>query len=130
MIKWRLLEVKQHKYKLALGWVTIWWVVLLYDSERHVTTTISIKSLTLEGTHSNHVISGLEGLLATSGHNLVFLRLLLSISRKLVAKVVLVPCVCVLYLSDQFLAQLKVYEYAVNEYYSAVQFCCSANFIW
>ena len=66
----------------------------------------------------------------TSGHNLVFLRLLLSISRKLVAKVVLVPCVCVLYLSDQFLAQLKVDEYAVNEYYSAVQFCCSANFIW
>ena len=29
MIVWRLFEVKQHKYKLVLGWVTIWWVVLL-----------------------------------------------------------------------------------------------------
>ena len=29
MIEWRLLEVKQHKYKLGLGWVTIWWVVIL-----------------------------------------------------------------------------------------------------
>ena len=29
MIDWRLFEVKQHKYKLVLGWVTIWWVVLL-----------------------------------------------------------------------------------------------------
>ena len=28
MIKWMLFEVKQHKYKLVLGWVTIWWVVL------------------------------------------------------------------------------------------------------
>ena len=42
-----------------------------------VTTTISIKSLTLEGTHSNYVSSGLFRRL-TSGHNLVFLRLLLS----------------------------------------------------
>ena len=37
----------------------------------YVTTTISIKRLTLEGTHSNHVKR------LTSGHNLVFLRLLL-----------------------------------------------------
>ena len=52
----------------------------LYDAERHVTTTISIKSLQLEGTHSNYVSSGLEGF--TSGHNLVFLRLLLSLFEK------------------------------------------------
>ena len=38
----------------------------LYDAERHVTTTISIKSLTLEGTHSYYVSSGLEGLLAVT----------------------------------------------------------------
>ena len=63
MIEWRLFEVKQHKYKLVLGWVTIWWVVLLIRIERHVTTTISIKSLTLEGTHSDSVISSyLEGM--------------------------------------------------------------------
>ena len=61
MIEWRLFEVKQHKCKLVLGWMTI-----LYDAERHVTTTISIKSLTLEGTHSNYVSSGLEGLLAVT----------------------------------------------------------------
>ena len=29
MIERRLFEVKQHKYKLVLGWVTIWWVILL-----------------------------------------------------------------------------------------------------
>ena len=38
----------------------------LYDAERHVTTTISIKSLTLEGTHSYYVSSGLKGLLAVT----------------------------------------------------------------
>ena len=31
MIEWRLFEVKQHKYKLVLGWVTVPWVVLLID---------------------------------------------------------------------------------------------------
>ena len=29
MIEWRLFGVKQHKYKVGLGWVTIWWVVLI-----------------------------------------------------------------------------------------------------
>ena len=29
MIEWKLFEVKQRKYKLVLGWVTIWWVILL-----------------------------------------------------------------------------------------------------
>ena len=29
MIEWRLFEVKQHKYKLVLGWMTIWLVVHL-----------------------------------------------------------------------------------------------------
>ena len=29
MIEWRLFEVKQHKYKLVLGWMTIWLVVYL-----------------------------------------------------------------------------------------------------
>ena len=29
MVEVVLFEVKQHKYKLVLGWVTIWWVVLL-----------------------------------------------------------------------------------------------------
>ena len=38
----------------------------LYNAFRHVTTTISIKSLTLEGTHSYYVSSGLEGLLAVT----------------------------------------------------------------
>ena len=59
MIEWRLFEVKQHKYKLVLGWV----IIFLYDAERHVTTAISIKGLPLEGTHGNYVSSGLEGLL-------------------------------------------------------------------
>ena len=65
IVEWRLFEVKQHKYKLVLEWVTIWrgWFIL-YDTYRHVTTTILIKSLTLEGTHSDYVSSGLEGLLA------------------------------------------------------------------
>ena len=47
-----------------------WWpsggLFFLYDAERHVTTTISIKSITLEGTYSYYVSSGLEGLLAVS----------------------------------------------------------------
>ena len=54
MIEWRLFEVKQHKYKFVLGWVTIWWVVLLQWFRR-----------------------------LTSVHNLVFLRLLLKNFRKL-----------------------------------------------
>ena len=29
IVEWRLYEVKQPKYKLVLGWVTILWVVLL-----------------------------------------------------------------------------------------------------
>ena len=29
IVEWRLHEVKQHKYKLVLGWVTVWLVVLL-----------------------------------------------------------------------------------------------------
>ena len=29
-----LFEVKQHKYKLVLGWVTVPWVVLLIDRSR------------------------------------------------------------------------------------------------
>ena len=29
MIEWKLFEVKQHKYKLVLGWVTIWVVLLI-----------------------------------------------------------------------------------------------------
>ena len=41
-VEWRLLEVKQHKYKLALGWGTVWWVVLL------VKLTYSSMILTLE----------------------------------------------------------------------------------
>ena len=50
----------------------------LYNVERHVTTTISIKSLMQEGSRSNYVSSGLFCRLI-SGHNLVFLTLLLSI---------------------------------------------------
>ena len=38
----------------------------LYDAEWHVTTTISIKSLTLEGTNSNYVSNGIEGLLSVT----------------------------------------------------------------
>ena len=34
MIEWRLFEVKQHKYKLVLGWETIWWVVLLIQFQK------------------------------------------------------------------------------------------------
>ena len=49
----------------------------LYEAYRHVTTTTSIKYLTLEGTHSDFVSSGLEGLL--NGHNLVFPRLLILV---------------------------------------------------
>ena len=63
IVEWRLQEVKQHKYKLVLGWVTMFF---LYDAERYVMTTISIKSLPLEGTHSYYVSSGLEGLLAVT----------------------------------------------------------------
>ena len=37
-----------------------------YNAERHVTTTISIKSLTLEGTHSDFVSIGLDGLPAVT----------------------------------------------------------------
>ena len=59
--------------------MTIWWVVLLIRRQRHVTTTISIKSLTLEGTHSNYVSSGLFRRLP-SGHNLVILLRLLFLS--------------------------------------------------
>ena len=29
IVELRLHEVKQQKYKLVLGWVTVWWVVLL-----------------------------------------------------------------------------------------------------
>ena len=29
MVEWRIFEVKQHKYKLVLGWMTIWLVVHL-----------------------------------------------------------------------------------------------------
>ena len=47
----------------------------LYDADRHVTTTISIKSLTLKWTHSNYVSGGLF-IRLNSGHNLVFLRLI------------------------------------------------------
>ena len=32
--QWRLYEVKQHKYKLVLGWVTICWVVLLIRRQK------------------------------------------------------------------------------------------------
>ena len=28
VIEWGVLEIKQHKYKLVLEWVTIWWVAL------------------------------------------------------------------------------------------------------
>ena len=28
-VELRLHEVKQQEYKLVLGWVTVWWVVLL-----------------------------------------------------------------------------------------------------
>ena len=31
MVEVVLFEVKQHKYKLVLGWVTVPWVVLLID---------------------------------------------------------------------------------------------------
>ena len=48
-----------------------------------VTTTISIKSVTMAGTHSYYVSSGIEFRGLTSGQNLVFLRLLLSIIRDL-----------------------------------------------
>ena len=33
MIEWRLFEVKQHKYKLVLGWVTVPLVVHLIDRD-------------------------------------------------------------------------------------------------
>ena len=46
-----------------VGWLS-GGLFFLFDAERHVTNTISIGSLTLEGTHSNYVSSGLEGLLA------------------------------------------------------------------
>ena len=34
MVEVVLFEVKQHKYKLVLGWVTVPWVVLLIDRSR------------------------------------------------------------------------------------------------
>ena len=50
-------------YQILVGFCRLFF---LCDAERHVTTTISIKSLTLEGTHSYYVSSGLEGLLAVT----------------------------------------------------------------
>ena len=85
MIEWRLFKVKQHKYKLVLGWGPSGGLFFLYDTKRHVMTTISIKSLRLEGIHSNYVSSGLFKRL-TSGHNLVFPRLLLSYQVGLVSE--------------------------------------------
>ena len=29
IVEWRLVEVRQQKYKLVLGWVIVWWVALL-----------------------------------------------------------------------------------------------------
>ena len=34
MVEVVLFEVKQHRYKLVLGWVTVPWVVLLIDRSR------------------------------------------------------------------------------------------------
>ena len=34
MVEGLLFEIKQHKYKLVLGWVTVLWVVLLIDRSR------------------------------------------------------------------------------------------------
>ena len=84
MIVWRLFEVKQHKCKLVLGWVTIWWVVLLIRRLKFpawnptgMLRSRSTKSLTLEDSLKLLCKQWLRRL--TSGHNYVFLRLLLII---------------------------------------------------
>ena len=66
MVKWFSWEyVKlQHKYKLVLGWVTIWWVVLLIWRRK--------------ACYDHNINQEPYATRITSSHNLVFLRLLLS----------------------------------------------------
>ena len=67
---------KQHKYKLVLGCVTIWWVVLL-RGQRKACCDHNINQEPNAGGDSWQLCKGLFRRL-TNGHNLVFLRLLLS----------------------------------------------------
>ena len=77
MIEWRLFEVKQHKYKLVLGWVTIWWVVLLIQ-RRKACYDHNINQEPNTGGGSYQSCKQWFRRL-TSSHNFAFLRLLLSI---------------------------------------------------
>ena len=81
MIEWRLFEVKQHKYKLVLGWVTIWWVVLLIR-RRKACYDHNINQEPYTGGDSKQLCKQWLRRL-TSGHNLVFLRLLLSSNKSI-----------------------------------------------
>ena len=76
MIDWRLFEVKQHNYKLVLGWVSIWWVVLLIRC-RKACYNHNIDQEPNAGGDSWLLCKQWFRRL-TSGLNLVFLRLLLS----------------------------------------------------
>ena len=80
MIEWRLFEVKQHKYKLVLGWVTIWWVVLLIR-RRKACYDHNINQEPNAGGDSKLWYRRL-----ISGHQLVFLRLHLSTLQSLNTK--------------------------------------------
>ena len=66
MIEWRLFEVKQHKYKLVLGWVTIWWVVLLIRRRKAYYDHNISQEPNAGGSHSYYVSSCLDGLLAVT----------------------------------------------------------------
>ena len=72
----QLIEVKQHKYKVVLGWVTIWRVVLLIRC-RKACYDHNINQEPNAGGDTKQLCKQWF-IRLTSGHNLVFLRLLLG----------------------------------------------------